>query len=104
MVRSLPDGAVWLGHSDLYPHQAFRVGTSAWGVQFHPEVSLASYREWVAAAPETEPVTVRRHRQGLTDFMRLEEEVLSGARPIAERFAAIVRESAEQRAESVLER
>jgi len=36
-VLELPPGAVLLAHSDFEPHQAFRVGDNAWGVQFHPE-------------------------------------------------------------------
>ena len=36
-VLDLPPGAVLLGQSDFEPHQAFRVGDNAWGVQFHPE-------------------------------------------------------------------
>lgn len=36
-VLELPSGAVLLGQSDFEPHQAFRVGNHAWGVQFHPE-------------------------------------------------------------------
>jgi GMP synthase (glutamine-hydrolysing) len=36
-VLKLPPGATLLGKSDFEPHQAFRVGHCAWGVQFHPE-------------------------------------------------------------------
>ncbi|WP_324125631.1 glutamine amidotransferase [Marinobacter sp. F4218] len=36
-VLGLPPGAVLLGRSRFEPHQAFRVGECAWGVQFHPE-------------------------------------------------------------------
>ena len=36
-VIELPPGAHWLASSDFEPHQAFRVGECAWGVQFHPE-------------------------------------------------------------------
>lgn len=36
-VLELPSGAVLLGATDFEPHQAFRVGENAWGVQFHPE-------------------------------------------------------------------
>jgi GMP synthase (glutamine-hydrolysing) len=36
-VIELPPGAVLLGRSTFEPHQAFRVGKNAWGVQFHPE-------------------------------------------------------------------
>jgi GMP synthase (glutamine-hydrolysing) len=36
-VLRLPDGAVRLACNDFEPNHAFRVGESAWGVQFHPE-------------------------------------------------------------------
>jgi GMP synthase (glutamine-hydrolysing) len=36
-VIELPPDAQWLARSDFEPHQAFRVGECAWGVQFHPE-------------------------------------------------------------------
>ena len=38
-IASLPEGAVRLASSPAYPHQAFRVGEAAWGVQGHPEVT-----------------------------------------------------------------
>ncbi|MFN8037368.1 MAG: type 1 glutamine amidotransferase [Acidimicrobiia bacterium] len=34
----LPPGAELLASNDRYPHQAFRLGPHAWGVQFHIEV------------------------------------------------------------------
>ncbi|MCG7201260.1 glutamine amidotransferase [Marinobacter pelagius] len=46
-VLSLPPGAVCLGRSDFEPHQAFRVGDCAWGVQFHPEFSAAIMRAYL---------------------------------------------------------
>ncbi len=36
-VAELPPRALLLAGNDFDPHQAFRIGTSAWGVQFHPE-------------------------------------------------------------------
>lgn len=44
----LPQGSVLLAASDACPHQAFRVGASAWGIQFHPEVTEAIIRGWSA--------------------------------------------------------
>jgi GMP synthase (glutamine-hydrolysing) len=41
-VRQLPPGAVLLAGHAFEPHHAFRVGPSAWGVQFHPEFSAAA--------------------------------------------------------------
>ncbi len=35
--------------------QAFRLGDAAWGVQFHPEVTLEIVERWVAEAPDEVP-------------------------------------------------
>ncbi len=35
-----------LAESDLYPNQAFRWGARAYGVQFHPEVTIEGFRRW----------------------------------------------------------
>jgi len=43
----LPRGAILLAHSELYPHQAFRVGKGAYGLQFHLEVTEGMVREWL---------------------------------------------------------
>jgi GMP synthase-like glutamine amidotransferase len=42
----VPDGAVELAHSSVCS-QAFRLGESAWAVQFHPEVRVEQVAEWV---------------------------------------------------------
>jgi GMP synthase (glutamine-hydrolysing) len=44
-VVELPEGAEWLAWSDMYPYQAFRLG-SALGVQFHPEASPSLAVRW----------------------------------------------------------
>lgn len=49
----IPDGGVVLASSDVCPHQAFRVGDCAWGLQFHPEVTEAIIRDWCAWDHET---------------------------------------------------
>lgn len=49
----LPDGAVLLASSSVCPHQAFRVGANAWGLQFHPEVTEQIIRSWSAWDPTT---------------------------------------------------
>lgn len=46
VVSTLPPGAVLLLSSTGYPHQAWRVGPAAWGVQFHIEPSAADLRAW----------------------------------------------------------
>ena len=42
----LPVGAVRLASSPEYPNQAFRYGSSAYGIQFHVEVSARMAEQW----------------------------------------------------------
>jgi GMP synthase (glutamine-hydrolysing) len=44
--HGLPAGAVELARNELCT-QAFRLGDEAWGVQFHPEVTLAQVESWI---------------------------------------------------------
>lgn len=43
----LPRGATLLAEGDAYRNQAFRYGEKAWGIQYHPELTLAMMRRWV---------------------------------------------------------
>ena len=42
----IPEGAVRLAGSDVYPNQAFRWGERAYGVQFHVEVTAELAEQW----------------------------------------------------------
>lgn len=44
----IPEGGILLARSAVCPHQAFRVGECAWGIQFHPEVTESILRSWCA--------------------------------------------------------
>lgn len=55
---SLPEGAVLLASSPAYPNQAFRWGRSAYGVQFHLELSREMAEEW-AGVPAYAEALVR---------------------------------------------
>lgn len=46
-VVSLPRGAVRLAWSEQDPHQAFRIGPCAWGVQFHPEFGTEAMKAYI---------------------------------------------------------
>jgi GMP synthase (glutamine-hydrolysing) len=50
----LPDGAVELARS-VACTQAFRLGESCWGVQFHPEVTEPQLESWFADASDPPP-------------------------------------------------
>jgi GMP synthase-like glutamine amidotransferase len=45
-ITELPRGAVLLAASSRYPHQAFRIGDRAWGLQFHIECDSAMIAQW----------------------------------------------------------
>jgi GMP synthase-like glutamine amidotransferase len=46
-AHELPEGAVALAHSGA-SLQAFRLGETCWGVQFHPEVTEPQLERWIA--------------------------------------------------------
>jgi len=49
----IPADGLLLASSEACPHQAFRVGDCAWGLQFHPEVTEPIIRDWCAWAEST---------------------------------------------------
>ena len=44
---SLPSGATLLAEAEHYPNQAFRYGETAWGLQFHAELTRVMMQRWV---------------------------------------------------------
>lgn len=83
-VVELPPGARLLASSAKDPHQAYRVGQWAWGVQFHPEFDRETAAEYV-----------RRHggvlrREG-QDPERIEAEIVETpqAAEVLRRFARL---------------
>ena len=93
-ILALPPGATLLAGSPTYPHQAFRVGERAWGVQFHPEAHPRMVRRW--AEVDAEAVSAAGE-----DAARHADDVAAGWpdlertwRPVAERFARVVQDAA----------
>jgi GMP synthase (glutamine-hydrolysing) len=48
-VLTLPPGAIHLAENGFDPHHAMRIGSCAWGVQFHPEYNVDITRDYVNA-------------------------------------------------------
>jgi GMP synthase-like glutamine amidotransferase len=90
-VAELPAGAVLLAASTRYPHQAFRVGPAAWGLQFHIEPDLPMVAGWVAANRElladlgVDPAGLLAATGAVLD------DLAEVWQPFAGRFAALVR-------------
>jgi GMP synthase (glutamine-hydrolysing) len=49
---AIPSGAERLARSALYDNQAFRYGSRAYGLQFHPEASRRSLERWIVRRGE----------------------------------------------------
>lgn len=90
-VVDLPPGAQLLASSPRYPHQAFRVGSSAYGLQFHIETPPDMVRGWAAA--DAEGVRAVGLDPDVLADRAVDElpEVERVWRPFIERFAALVR-------------
>lgn len=89
VVSRLPDGAVLLAAStDGWP-QAYRLGATAWSVQFHPEVGAAQVADW---AEETDPGFRTAGREVDTAVRAIEVadgELRRTWQPFASGFAAL---------------
>lgn len=48
----LPGQAELLARGENFPHQAYRLSSKVYGLQFHPEVTQAVAAAWVKSAPE----------------------------------------------------
>ena len=75
----LPAGAVRLAGNAFEPHQAFRIGQRAWGLQFHPEFDAEVMRGYVDLMAEelralgTDPAALHSRVAGTetaTDLLR----------------------------------
>jgi GMP synthase-like glutamine amidotransferase len=88
-ITELPVGAVLLAASTNYPHQAFRLGDAAWGLQFHIECDIEMLAAWasdnldVLAELGQDPIELLESCDAVMDDV---EEVW---RPFAQRFAEL---------------
>jgi GMP synthase-like glutamine amidotransferase len=97
-ISELPTGAVLLASSPMYAHQAFRVGTHVYGLQFHIETTPEIIHEWaerdvvgVAASPWDRETICR-----LSDLAH--PDIQETWAPFAGRFADLVRAHAARQA------
>lgn len=73
-VRRLPPNAVLLAGNDFEPHHAYRIGRSAWGVQFHPEFSAEVMTAYIRQLAE-DLANAGRNVDGLLQEVRETEWV-----------------------------
>ena len=92
-VLALPPGATLLAGSPAYPHQAFRVGGSAWGLQFHPEARPSMVARWAEQDAAEVAAAGGDAAAAATDAERAWPELARTWAPVAHRFAAYVQEA-----------
>jgi len=90
----LPEGATLLATDDDVPHQAFRVGDLAWGIQFHFEVDGAELEAWLDEADSLMDLEATWGKS--SEDIRLEAKEHMAAheergREVFRRFADVVR-------------
>lgn len=93
-VLELPEGAVLLATNEACPVQAFRVGSSAWGLQFHPEVDGPIIASWVS---DDDGPMIRAGRVGDdvgAEVAAAQPELTRAWRPMTHAWAGLVRRRA----------
>lgn len=89
-----PPGAVELAASDDGDLLSFRIGRSAWGVQWHPEASYRIVKGWYEAQCAAGTARPELER-GLAEIRAAETEMYAAWRPLALAFAALATGSRE---------
>lgn len=88
-IVSLPPGAVLLASSPRVPHQAFRLGDRAWGIQFHIECDQAMLASWAAGDGGSLERAGLDAEDVLARCAAVQDDVEEVWRPFAGRFVAL---------------
>jgi len=87
----LPAGAELLATGDDVPHQAFRFGRTAWGVQFHFEVDAPGVEAWLRVAEPTLSRDWKRSADEIRDELRMYlDEQQQRSRALLAAFAGLL--------------
>ncbi|WP_442877481.1 type 1 glutamine amidotransferase [Dactylosporangium sp. AC04546] len=88
-IVELPVNAVLLAASTHYPVQAFRIGGSAWGLQFHIECDTEMFAAWAMEGVGTLGELGIDAVELLESVDAAQDDLAEVWRPFAERFAAV---------------
>lgn len=70
----VPEGGSLLASSAGCPHQAFKVGPNAYGLQFHIEITDQSIREWSDAYLRKNPCVLKEEKTRMLEEYRNKKE------------------------------
>jgi GMP synthase-like glutamine amidotransferase len=84
----MPEGGVHLASSERCPMQAFRVGSNAYGLQFHAEITDKSIDEWSRDyAPEKQD----KRRAMLEQYKIVEKDFMRSGEMLCKNFLSVLR-------------
>jgi GMP synthase-like glutamine amidotransferase len=90
-ITELPVGATLLAASTRYPHQAFRMGDRAWGLQFHIECDADMIASWAADNASTLADLGTDAESVVAQCAAVIDDIEEVWQPFASRFAAVAR-------------
>ena len=93
-VRDLPPGSPALVGSEQCPHQAFRVGASAWALQFHLEALAPTAVDWSAGHGDELAAVGLTADDLAAQMTAAEPELRSTWAPVADRWLDVVASAA----------
>ena len=97
-ATTLPDDATVLASSAGCQNQAFRVGPSAWGVQFHPEALTRAVADWSDEDSESLDLLGISKAELVSRVSKNESDLVTLWGAFAQRFADITSAASSKRA------
>ena len=88
-VATLPPGAIALCSGERCANQAFRVGRSAWGIQFHLETLAAGFKSWADDGHDALTLAGLTARTVVADAAAAEHGLRETWGPVIDRWIAV---------------
>ncbi len=88
---SVPESGVLLAGSKLCPHQAFRVGSNAYGLQFHIEITPDCIEDWAGTYFAGKEDRQQRTREMVLGYGKRQEKFQNTANRVYNNFLQMVK-------------
>lgn len=90
-MSEIPSGAELMASSEGCPHQAFKIGPVAYGLQFHVEVTESTIRRWAETYfSRTDVFRIKQQRMMVEDYRNKKEGFHKMAETLYENFLKII--------------
>ena len=91
-MSGIPANGELLATASGCPHQAFRVGKNAYGIQFHVEITDVSIKEWCDEyCQENTPERIKKSKELMDGYQIHKEQFNAQANRLYENFMEIVK-------------